>query len=533
MACVLAVECAPITMIRHPWLQARDLSFSAIFFFVALLYFGREKLSRDTESVPPIDRPWIGLHFASLAFFFAINLYLLRWTPDSSNLERLGLIAWYSALTLIPVSLGQAMFGFFHSLRLFRKLGVAWGIAAICVILMAISRYCLLAAWESHTSPLGLFMQKESYLAVQTSLGLFFSKVSADPTPYVVGTRSFEVEIGSTCSGIEGLTLISSLTVGWLIRSRRELRLARAVWLVPVALALVWILNIIRIVALIAIGDAGYPDIAVGGFHSEAGAILFSCVALLFLYAVNRISWFLQPASLEFESDGLHRPASITDKDQRTNVASVYLLPFLAILSTGLLARAASDGFEWLYPIRILAALAVFVTYRRQYAKMNWHFSALGPLAGLIVAALWICFASWIPHVRDATETSSNGIAAGLSHLTVEWRIVWLVVRTISAIIAVPIAEELAFRGYLARRLVSITPEAVPFRNLTILSILVSSGIFSVLHGRMWFAALLAGLIFALAAKLSGRLGEAVAAHATANAIITAWVLVRGDYGLW
>lgn len=42
----------------------------------------------------------------------------------------------------------------------------------------------------------------------------------------------------------------------------------------------------------------------------------------------------------------------------------------------------------------------------------------------------------------------------------------------------------------------------------------------------------LAGLLFALVAKWRNRLGEAVAAHATANLLLAAWVLARGDYRL-
>jgi membrane protease YdiL (CAAX protease family) len=49
----------------------------------------------------------------------------------------------------------------------------------------------------------------------------------------------------------------------------------------------------------------------------------------------------------------------------------------------------------------------------------------------------------------------------------------------------------------------------------------------------MWIAGTLAGIVFALVAKVRGRLGEAVAAHATANLLIALWVLARGDYRMW
>ena len=96
------------------------------------------------------------------------------------------------------------------------------------------------------------------------------------------------VTIAGKCSGVEGMALMLGLTVGWLIFSRRELRMARAVLLVPASILTVFLLNMVRIAALIALGDAGYGTVAVSGFHSEAGWIFFSAVALVFLALVNR-----------------------------------------------------------------------------------------------------------------------------------------------------------------------------------------------------------------------------------------------------
>jgi CAAX prenyl protease-like protein len=100
-------------------------------------------------------------------------------------------------------------------------------------------------------------------------------------------------------------------------------------------------------------------------------------------------------------------------------------------------------------------------------------------------------------------------------------------------VVTVPVAEELAFRGYLARRLMSADVEAVPLRGLSLLAVLGSSLAFGALHGRLWVAGVLAGIVFAIVAKIRGRLGEAVAAHAMANLMLAVWVLARGDYSLW
>ena len=126
-----------------------------------------------------------------------------------------------------------------------------------------------------------------------------------------------------------------------------------------------------------------------------------------------------------------------------------------------------------------------------------------------------------------------TSVGEGLARLSAGQRVAWIVVRTIAAAVTVPVAEELAFRGYLARRIMSADVERVRFGGLSVVAVLGSSLAFGVLHGRMWVAGVVAGVVFCVVAKVRGRLGEAVAAHATANLMIAVWVLARGDYSLW
>ncbi len=52
-------------------------------------------------------------------------------------------------------------------------------------------------------------------------------------------------------------------------------------------------------------------------------------------------------------------------------------------------------------------------------------------------------------------------------------------------------------------------------------------------HGSMWFAGALAGLAYGAVAIRANRLGEAVAAHATTNALVAGQVLLFGQWQLW
>jgi CAAX prenyl protease-like protein len=110
---------------------------------------------------------------------------------------------------------------------------------------------------------------------------------------------------------------------------------------------------------------------------------------------------------------------------------------------------------------------------------------------------------------------------------------VWIVLRAAAAVITVPIAEELAFRGYLARRIMARDFTEIPFARLSLLAIGLSSAAFGVMHGQHWLVGIVAGLCFAAVLRHRGRIGDAVIAHAVANLLLAAWVLARGDFGLW
>jgi CAAX prenyl protease-like protein len=100
-------------------------------------------------------------------------------------------------------------------------------------------------------------------------------------------------------------------------------------------------------------------------------------------------------------------------------------------------------------------------------------------------------------------------------------------------VVTVPLAEELAFRGYLLRRVDSADFERVDFRSTSVLALAVSSVAFGTMHGARWFAGALAGVAYALAVRRRGRIGESVAAHAFTNALLAAWVITRGEWRLW
>jgi exosortase E/protease (VPEID-CTERM system) len=339
--------------------------------------------------------------------------------------------------------------------------------------------------------------------------------VVADPVKLVIGTSRFRIAISSSCSGLEGAGLMLVFTVAWILYCRREYRHPHVLVLIPASIALIWLLNSLRIAVLIMIGNAGAPAVALGGFHSQAGWIAFNASALGFVFAAGRIRW-LKPVGCE----AVPAPAF----DYR---AGAYLMPLLAILAAAMLCRSVSPGFEWLYPIRFLAAGAVLWSFRDYYRVLDWRISWFGPLIGIGV------FCMWIGLDMLAGGAGASSIPAALSAMPAWARILWLAGRIGAAVITVPIAEELAFRGFLLRRLVQPEFDAVEPRAVTWLPMLISSLIFGALHGNRWVAGAAAGFLYAATYSRRGRIGDAVIAHAVTNALLAGWVVFSGSWGLW
>ncbi len=108
----------------------------------------------------------------------------------------------------------------------------------------------------------------------------------------------------------------------------------------------------------------------------------------------------------------------------------------------------------------------------------------------------------------------------------------WLPFRVIGAVLIIPLTEELAFRGYLLRRLQSSHFEKVPIGHLTPFSLVLSSLAFGALH-EQWLAGTLAGLAYGLATRSRAGLTDAVVAHGVTNLCLAVQVLVQGDWWLW
>jgi CAAX prenyl protease-like protein len=212
-----------------------------------------------------------------------------------------------------------------------------------------------------------------------------------------------------------------------------------------------------------------------------------------------------------------------------------YVLPFVVFLGMLMAAKYVQPLGAWEYPLRVALLTAVLLVFSRRVIDLrvkNWA----GTVAlGAAVFAVWIGPDVLIPGYRDHW-LFQNSITGRLSSsipeaLRSDW--VVLVFRTIRAVILVAIIEELFWRGWLMRWLISGDFEKVPPGAYSSYSMIVTALLFASEHGPYWDVGLIAGLAYNWWMIRTKSLGDCILAHAVTNACLSAYVIWAGKWEYW
>jgi exosortase E/protease (VPEID-CTERM system) len=283
----------------------------------------------------------------------------------------------------------------------------------------------------------------------------------------------------------------------------------------------VFLANTARIVALIELGAHVDPAMAVGGFHSKAGWVLFCAIALGVAAFSRRIPWFFKPGSA-----GALDAAGPAD-----NPTAGFLMPLLTVVATAMVTGMFSSSLDRFYGLRIVTAGVALVAFRAYHPFRFWP-RTLDKKTGLAVLAGVVAFALWLALYPNIDGIISLPWLHTFHNLGPLERTEWLVLRVVGSVLLVPMVEELAFRGYALRRLTAVEFTAVAYEDVSFKALALSSIAFGVLH-QAWIAGTLVGVLYGALAKYTGRLADAVLAHAVTNALVAFWAIGFEQWTLW
>jgi len=185
----------------------------------------------------------------------------------------------------------------------------------------------------------------------------------------------------------------------------------------------------------------------------------------------------------------------------------------------------------WLYPVKTLAVLAAICFYWPSYEELSvrwcptWRQVVFAVITGLLVYTAWVRMDwPWATqgHVNGYNPFQGNGYLGSML----------AGVRLFGAVVVVPIIEELFWRSFLLRYLISRQFQSVPLGTFTPLSCIVTVLLFGVEHD-LWLAGMLAGLAYTFVLYRTRKLWACIVAHAATNLLLGVHVLITGEWHWW
>jgi CAAX prenyl protease-like protein len=187
--------------------------------------------------------------------------------------------------------------------------------------------------------------------------------------------------------------------------------------------------------------------------------------------------------------------------------------------------------FLWLYPLRLAVVLAALVYLWPAYEELRDKVCLSFGEALLVLVVGGLVYVAWVrmdwPWAMQGQPTGYKPLQAGAAAGTLLASL-----RLIGAVVVVPIMEELFWRSFLIRYLVTPTFTTVRLGTFTLWSFGATVVLFGLEH-HLWLAGMMAGAIYNLLLYKTRRLWPCILAHATTNLLLGMHVLVTGEWHWW
>ena len=195
------------------------------------------------------------------------------------------------------------------------------------------------------------------------------------------------------------------------------------------------------------------------------------------------------------------------------------LAPWLAIVNL------------WLYPVKTALILCLLVYFWPHYEELRGKAFAgnreifLAIVVGMVVYLMWVRMV-W-PWATQGESAGYNPFQAGA-----EKGIVLTGAHLLGSVMVVPVMEELFWRSFLIRYIISPRFETVHLGTFTLRSFVVTVALFGLEH-HQWLAGMMAGIAYSVLLYRTGRLWPCILAHAATNGALGIHVLVTEEWYWW
>ena len=220
--------------------------------------------------------------------------------------------------------------------------------------------------------------------------------------------------------------------------------------------------------------------------------------------------------------------------DSRRRATIGYIAPFLAFVGMMAVERLIPLPPQWLYPVRFFIVTSLI-------GALSWPYLSFRPSAPLASMAIGVAvFVIWVaPDVLFGYrhhwlfENSITGSAASSLAPHLKANLGFMLLRSVSSAIMIPILEELFWRGWMMRWLIDSDFLTVPLGKYVPSAFWIVALLFASEHGPYWEVGLAAGIVYNWWIVRTRNLADCILAHAVTNAVLAAYVVVGGQWQYW
>jgi CAAX prenyl protease-like protein len=212
-----------------------------------------------------------------------------------------------------------------------------------------------------------------------------------------------------------------------------------------------------------------------------------------------------------------------------------YVVPFgavIALLAVRPLLSLSPLAEQIVWILVMTAILASVARPVLNFRVRNWGGSLL---VGVAVFAIWIgpdfVFPGYHTHRLFSNSITGSVVSSLPESSRGDWAV--LALRTLRAAVFVPIAEELFWRGWLMRWIISPDFSKVPLGAWSARAFWIVAVLFAVEHGALWDVGLAAGILYNWWIVPNKSLGDVIVAHGITNAVLSAYVIFAGRWEYW
>ena len=211
-----------------------------------------------------------------------------------------------------------------------------------------------------------------------------------------------------------------------------------------------------------------------------------------------------------------------------------YILPMGIFLALTWASSQWPAAYPLLYTIKAALTAIALVLLWPHYTRIRWNHAWLGAIVGVLGTVQWIGMQLLLQrHIAFFHPTADAFSPLTYYHSAVQ-RDAFIAVRLASAVLVVPVMEELFWRDFLWRQILAPNDfKLAAVGEWSPGAFLVVAVAFATVHGNWWLTAIVWAMMIGALLVYTKSLGACVVAHSVTNLLLGMYVLLYHDWSFW